>query len=117
MSTVGRAAIRTQYQARPGRRVIVITDLADLRGPASGTVKLPLWLYWSGPRPEFDLADPFMRRWLYQTVLREAARPEDLASYLNQDVLVAVWPGLHLPVGIRQAWQERHPALRTAAAA
>jgi hypothetical protein len=26
-------AIRTQYQARPGRRVIVVTHLASLRGP------------------------------------------------------------------------------------
>ena len=117
MSTVRPAAIRTQHQARPGRRAIVITDLADLRGPASGSLQLPLWLYWSGESPAFDLADPFMLRWLYQTVLREATRPEDLASYLNKDVLVATWPGLHLPAGIRQAWQERHPALRTAAAA
>lgn len=116
-STVGPAAIRTQYQARPGRRVIVITDLAGLRGPASGTVHLPLWLYWSGPSPAFDLADPFMRRWLYQTVLREASSPEDLTSYLNQDILITTWPDLHLPAGIRQAWQERHPELRTAAAA
>jgi hypothetical protein len=117
MSTARPGAIRTQYQARPGRRAIVITDLADLRGPASGTVQLPLWLYWSGPSPAFDLADPFMRRWLYQTVLREAARPEDLASYLNQDILIAIWPDLHLPPGIRQAWQELHSALRAAAAA
>lgn len=117
MSTVRPAAIRTQYQARPGRRAIVITDLAYLRGPASGSVQLPLWLYWSGESPAFDLADPFMLRWLYQTVLREAARPEDLASYLNQDILISIWPGLHLPPGIRQAWQKRHPALHTAAAA
>lgn len=116
MSTVRPAAIRTQYQARPGRRAIVIADLADLHGPASGTVHLPLWLYWSGQSPAFDLADPFMLRWLYQTVLREAAKPEDLANYLNQDILLAIWPDLHLPPGIRQAWQERHLALRTAAA-
>jgi hypothetical protein len=117
MSTVRPAAIRTQYQARPGRRVIVITDLADLGGPASGTVELPLWLYWSGPSPAFELGDPFMRRWLYQTVLREATRSEDLTSYLNQDILITIWPDLHLPAGIRQAWQERHQALRSAAAA
>ena len=43
------AAVRTQYEARPGRRAIVVTDLADLRGPAHGTVRLPLRLYWSGP--------------------------------------------------------------------
>jgi hypothetical protein len=27
-------AVRTQYPARPGRRVIVVTDLASLRGPS-----------------------------------------------------------------------------------
>ena len=43
------AAVRTQYPARPGRRVIVVTDLASLRGPTRGTVELPLRLYWSGP--------------------------------------------------------------------
>ena len=116
MSTVRPAAIRTQYQARPGRRAIVITDLADLRGPATGTVELPLWLYWSGPSPVFDLADPYLRRWLYQTVLREAARPEDLTTYLNSDTLITIWPELHLPAGVRQAWEEHHPVLRAATA-
>jgi hypothetical protein len=38
-----------------GRRVIVVTDLASLRGPSRGTVELPLRLYWSGPSPVFDL--------------------------------------------------------------
>jgi hypothetical protein len=117
MNAVRPAAVRTQYQARPGRRAIVVTDLADLRGPVSGTVRLPLWLYWSGPSPAFDLADPFLRGWLYQTVLREAARPEDLTSYLNRDTLITLWPELHLPPGVRQAWEEHHPVLRTAAAA
>jgi hypothetical protein len=42
------------YPARPGRRVIVVTDLASLRGPSRGTVELPLRLYWSGPSPVFD---------------------------------------------------------------
>jgi hypothetical protein len=50
-------------------------DLGDLRGPANGIVELPLWLYWSGPSPAFDLA------------------------------------------GVRQAWEELHLALRSAAAA
>ncbi|MGH3195747.1 MAG: hypothetical protein ACRDNT_07400 [Streptosporangiaceae bacterium] len=110
-------AMRTQYQARPGRRAIVVTDLADLRGPASGIIELPLWLYWSGPSPAFDLGKPFMRRWLYQIVLREAARPEDLTSYLDRDTLIALWPDLHLPRGVRQAWEEHHPVLRAAAEA
>lgn len=69
-------AIRTRYQARPRRRVIAVRDLAALHGPAHGSVTLPLWLYWSGPSPAFDLDDPFMRRWLYEIVLREASPPK-----------------------------------------
>jgi hypothetical protein len=58
-----------------------------------------------------------MRLWLYQTVLREASRPEDLTTYLDADTLIALWPALYLPKSVRQAWEEQHPALRTAAAA
>ena len=116
MDTVGAVAVRTQHEARPGRRVVVVTDLTSLRGPAEGTVELPLRLYWSGPSPVFDLGEPYLARWLYQIVLREASRPEDLTSYLDRDTLIALWPELHLPKGVRQAWEEHHPQLRTAAA-
>jgi hypothetical protein len=109
-------AVRTQHQARPGRRVIVVTDLASLRGPARGTVELPLRLYWSGLSPAFDLGEPYLRRWLYQIVLREASRPEDLTGYLDRDTPIGLWPQLRLPRGVRQAWEERHPQLRAAAA-
>jgi hypothetical protein len=109
-------AVRTQYQARPGRRVIVVIDVALLRGPVHGTVELPLWLFWSSPDRSFDLDKPFMRRWFYQTVLREASRPEDLTCYLDRDTLIALWPELHLPRGVRRAWEDHHPVLRAAAA-
>lgn len=109
-------AIRTQHEARPGRRAIVVIDLADLRGPTTGTVELPLRLFWSSPDHAFDLASSDMLRWLYQTVLREASRPEDLTSYLDADRLVALWPQLHLPKGVRQAWEDRHPVLQGAVA-
>jgi len=101
--------------ARPGRPVLVAGDLAELRGPASGLVELPLWLFWY-PDRTFDLDDPATLRWMYQTVLREASRPADLASYLNQDVLAAVWHELFLPRDIRQAWEDRFPVLRATAA-
>ena len=105
------------YQARPGRRAVVVASLADLRGPAEGTVELPIWLFWSNPDHTFDLGDKDMRRWLYQTVLREAGQPEDLVAYLDGDTLVALWPELFLPPGVRQAWEDKHPVLRAAAAA
>jgi hypothetical protein len=105
-------AVRTQYQARPGRRAIVVTDLDSLRGPLRGTVELPLRLYWSGPSPVFDLDEPYLQRWLYKIVLREASHPEDLTRYLDRDTLIALWPELHPPRGVRQAWEEHHPQLR-----
>jgi hypothetical protein len=116
MSADGAVTVRTRYQARPGRRVIVVRDLASLRGPSQGTVSLPLRLYWSGPSPVFDLDMPYLRRWLYEIVLREASRPEDLTGFLDRDMLVALWPELYLPRGVRQAWQELHHQLRAAAA-
>jgi hypothetical protein len=117
MTAARSAAPRTRYEARPGRRAVVAASLADLRGPAEGRVELPLWLFWSSPGHVFDLGDPDMRRWLYQTVLREASRPEDLAAYLDAGTLIALWPRLYLPSGVREAWEERHPVLRATMAA
>jgi len=117
MVTLQSDVTRTRRQARPGRRAVVAASLDDLHGPVEGSVELPLWLFWSAPGHTFDLADPAMRRWLYQTVLREAGRPEDLAAYLDGGTLVALWPELFLPKGVRQAWEERHPILRAAATA
>ena len=102
------------YQARPGRPGLVAASLADLRGPARGVVELPLRLFWSAPGHTFDLDQPPMLQAMYEAVLREASRPEDLTSYLNGEVLVAVWPELFLPKGLRRAWEDRHPALRAA---
>jgi hypothetical protein len=109
--------LRDRHRSRPGRRAVVAASLADLRGPAEGTVELPLWLFWSPPGHAFDLGDRDMRLWFYQTVLREAGRVEDLTAHLDGDTLVALWPDLYLPRGVRQAWEDRHPVLRAAAVA
>jgi len=71
-------------------------------------------LFWSAPDRTFNLDQPSMLQAMYEAVLREASRPDDLASYLNGEVLVAVWPELFLPKGLRRAWEDRHPALRAA---
>jgi hypothetical protein len=107
-------AERSPYFAGPGRRVIVILDLADLRGPARGVVELPLRVFWY-PDRTFDLDQPRALQEMYETVLRDASRPADLAGLLNGQLLVALWPHLHLPRGVRQAWEQRHPVLREAA--
>ncbi len=82
---------------------MVAVRLADLRGPTDGTIELPLWLYWSSPDHTFNLADRGMQRWLYQIVLGQANSLEDLAAYLDGDMLIAIWPELFLPKGVRQA--------------
>jgi hypothetical protein len=115
MTVTSTDGTQAPYQARPGRGTLVADDLAELRGPASGTVELPLWLFWC-PDRTFDLDDPATLRWMYQTVLREASRAEDLTAFLNGDTLVALWPDLFLPRAVRQAWEERYPVLRAAPA-
>ena len=77
-------------------------------------VELPLRLFWSAPDRTFDLDQPPMLRALYEAVLREASRPDDLTGYLNGEILVAVWPDLFLPKGVRRAWEDQHPELRAA---
>jgi hypothetical protein len=117
MDTAHAAAVWAPYRARPGRRVLVIRDLAELRGPASGEVVLPLRLFWSPPGRVFDLGKSYSLWAMYQAVLGEAVTAGELATYLNGDKLAEVWADLYLPKGVRRAWEERHPRLRAAAAA
>ena len=91
--------------------MLVAASLADLTGPEHGPVELPIWLFWF-PDRRFDLDEPGMLAWMYQIVLREARRQADL-GYLNGARLVTLWPDLHLPRAVREAWEERHPVLRT----
>lgn len=104
------APVSYLYQRRP---VLVASDLRMLRGPASGSVTLPLSLHWSGDDNAaiFDLDDPRQRPSLYTTVLREAGEPGDLQAWLNADLLVDLWPRLVLPRAVRAAWEEQHPVL------
>ena len=101
--------------ARPHRPVLVAGTLGELTGPTRGLVELPLRLWW-GPRGAFDLAEPTMLAWMYENVLREAIRVDELRTYLDGATLVRVWPQLNLPRAVRAAWETRHPPLRLAAA-
>jgi hypothetical protein len=111
------ARTRGRYQARPGRRAVVAADLADLQGPVSGTVTLPLRLFWSPAGRVWNLDSPEMLQAMYERVLGQAIRQEELAAYMNGEMLAAVWPRLYLPKGVRRAWEDRHPELRAAAVA
>jgi excisionase family DNA binding protein len=84
--------------------------LADLTGPTSGVVELPITIDW-GPKRGYDLGRDADRRVVYEMVLQEAADAEEVARYVNGAVLVQVWPRLWLPRRVRQRWEERFSEL------
>ncbi|MGJ6963965.1 hypothetical protein ACSDR0_18830 [Streptosporangium sp. G11] len=86
-------------------------SLADLRGPSTGKVALPVHLGWSG-LTEFDLVNPLLRMSLYRTVITGGGR-SDAESYLNAELLVADWPTLRRGIGpsYRRAWETKITAL------
>jgi hypothetical protein len=98
--------------ARAGRARRYPPGRSDRPGPwrrrASATAVL------ERPHRTFDLDQPPALLALYETVLQEASRPDDLTSYLNGETLVAVWPDLFLPKGVRRAREDQHPQPRAA---
>jgi hypothetical protein len=105
---------RVVHFARPNRPALVAKSLDELRGPEHGVVELPQRLFWN-PNRSFDLDNHDLLLWMYENVLREAIRQDELRRFINGRILVQVWPELNLPKGVRRAWEERHPQLRSAA--
>lgn len=83
------------------------SSLDDLRGPATGTVILPIHVAWSGRR-EYDVGDERQRLVLYALLLAEAQR-EDLQRFLHREALVSMWPRLRRLLGphTRRAWEQK----------
>lgn len=104
------------YESRPGRFAVVVDDLAALSGPTHGVVELPHRLLWR-PDRHVDLGEAWQVRLMYEAVLTEAVARDELTAWLDAPTLVRVWDELYLPRGVRRAWEERHPALRSARAA
>lgn len=93
------------------RRPYAVPESLDLlRGPSSGTVRLPAHLDWSGSAT-YDLDAPGRVVDLYRAVLIEAASPQDLYAYLDDGLLRRLWALLWLPVQLRKAWEQRFPVL------
>lgn len=88
--------------------------LEELAGPTTGVVELPTHLDWSEQRI-YHLDDHAELGLMYERVIREAARVDDLRTYLNASVLIRIWPRLYLPVQARQAWEARFRTLVRAA--
>lgn len=80
-------------------------SLDDLRGPAAGTVELPLHVAWSGRRA-YDVGEEDQRLVLYALLLAEAQR-EDLERFVHYESLVRIWPRLRRLLGphARREWE------------
>lgn len=92
------------------RPIAVVEALSELSGPISGIVTLPKRLDWS-PDSRYDLSDPDQAVWMYSYVLAGAVVPTDLRTFLNDELLRALWPRLVLTDQVRLAWERHHPAL------
>ena len=110
-TTTGGAPSGSRYADQ--RPYAVAGSLADLHGPTGGTVVLDRRLDWSG-RARYDLTNPRRLASMYETVLREATSPDELARWLDGPTLVRLWPELVLPSQVRQPWEARFPELATA---
>jgi hypothetical protein len=108
LEDLGSVTARSYPENRP---YLLPETLGELTGPVAGIVQLPLRLDWT-ERVEFRLDDPAERSVMYERVIREATRPEDLRSYLNATVLRETWRHLFLPARVRRIWEERFPTLR-----
>ena len=95
------APSRRGWEARP----VAIPGDVDSPGveKASGQVRLPLRVRWSGPEREYDLSDTADRRSVYRQVLTEGTE-DDVRHYIDVDELIAMWPTLHLSPHVRRAW-------------
>jgi hypothetical protein len=95
------------------RRVTVV-PLADLHGPSSCCIKLPVEVCWSLPpeRRWFDLTDLDQVRAAYGFIFSAARAPEHITEHVNAGLLAAAWP-INLPRRARQAWEAANPQLVT----
>ena len=109
---LGGVTDRLTYQDR--RPYAAPISLTELMGPARDQVELPLRLAWSGRR-KYNLDDPSDLAVLYERVIVEATSVTDLASLLNQEVLVRICNDLYLPFQVRSQWESRFRTLSRAA--
>jgi hypothetical protein len=87
----------------------VPASLAELRGPASGSIILPHTIHW-GPDRAVDLDTEDGRSKAYRAIVREGTAAQQ-AELLNAGLLVELWPSLRLPARCRAAWEARFSEL------
>jgi len=95
---------------RKSQAAVLPSRIEELRGPAQGTIVLPPHMSLPGLR-ECDVTDDATRRTMYGIVLTQGQR-NDMARYVNADLLRADWPHIRETLDRRLRWScERRFAL------
>lgn len=87
----------------------VVGSLDDLRGPAQGTIRLPIWVRWLDDG-DIDVTNLGGARMAYQALLAEGTG-EIQAQLMNKNTLMRLWPQLSLDARVRELWEGRFPEL------
>ena len=89
----------------PWTRPVAIPDGIDDPGlrKATGVVKLPSWVRWSGPPRSYDLRDRRDRALVYEQVLTEGTE-DDVRYFVALADVVDLWDEMVLPDYVRAAW-------------
>lgn len=110
-TNAGRRMLRAAREQEGGGPLIVVPGtLAELRGPTTGTATLPDYLDDSDER-SYDLTKRPRVRQMYEMVLHNAAAVDELRTWIDQGLLVKLWPELALNPRLRAKWERRFPAL------
>ncbi len=83
---------------------------SDLCGPAAGSLRLPMTVFWRAPDRQFSLDDEVELAEAYRFLVVEGDETEQ-GTLLNPDLLQAVWSRLVLPTRVRELWEARFPHL------
>jgi hypothetical protein len=91
----------------PASRPVAIPDdfATSTNDKASGIIRLPNRIRWSGPDLTFDMDNAADRRRVYELVLVDGSE-EDVRYFVILDELIAVWGDIFLPTYVRRVWQE-----------
>jgi hypothetical protein len=109
-TNAGRRRATTERAEEPAARFVVPATLAELRGPTTGTVTVPSHLDDQGD-PRYDLTKRARVARMYEAVMHRAASVNDLRDWLDQDLLIKLWPELNIAPRLRGRWERRFPLL------
>ena len=106
------------FEAGYAKPCYVVDEWEDLHGAETGSVELPVGVYWqgAGPTTSFDVADDAQCARCYRALLSDGTRRQ-IATSVNPSRLVELWPKLRLPARVRNAWLRKFRAELTGEAA